>query len=66
MSISRDDIGQLFVAGLAIKAQLLDQGDTAGTADCPICGGPVRTGLVGPKKHLRILCETPNCWSMLE
>jgi tRNA(Ile2) C34 agmatinyltransferase TiaS len=37
-----------------------------GTIKCPYCKGRLNWGAVGKKRHLRAVCETPNCIQFME
>lgn len=45
------------------KALLEKKGRTSGRFRCirPGCGGKVSIALVGPKGHLRMACDNPEC-----
>ena len=58
--------GQVLAFGLKLKARLIEIGRTAGRARCPASHPDgakpyVHMRLVGPKKHLRLWCDDPNC-----
>ena len=64
---AREDRAQAIEDNLAAvkhgKALLEKKGRTSGRFRCirPGCGGTVSIALVGPKGHLRMACDNPEC-----
>lgn len=49
-----------------VKAALKAKGKRRGWTRCPRCGGKIAAALAGPRDHLHMSCETPNCIRMME
>ncbi len=48
------------------KRQMLKRGVRYGYTHCPQCAGKLIGRLAGPRNHLHMTCETPDCIRMME
>lgn len=63
-SKERADIFQALMIALVQKADMVAAGEDRRTVECPRCGGRLQFGLVGPRKHLRMACESCDMSAM--
>ncbi len=63
---TRDKLFAVVPLAIAMKAAMLDAGETSAEAECPECGGTFRARLAGPRNHVRGACEKPGCLRFIE
>jgi hypothetical protein len=58
---------QFLTLALKEKRSMMSVDRTQGGGfDCPKCDGEVKVLLIGRKQHMRAVCQTPNCLSVME
>lgn len=66
MTIDLDGLMEAMQLASKVKAALLKKGKRRGWTKCPRCGGRVNAALAGPRQHIHMACETPNCIRVME
>lgn len=49
-----------------VKRNLAGTGAAEGEFTCPLCSGTVSAAVIGPARHLRLACSTPDCIRVIE